>query len=257
MKVAGIRFDAGRHPGGTLIPDAIVLHRTFGNWPGDYAIGKNGRDVDGDGDRDPIGFHFLIGRTQAVQFYDTSTLCNHARGANTWSVGIEFEGPNNEKLTQFQVDTGRKVIDAVARAHNIPITYTTSGRRRKINGCLPHLLVPESDHTDYVTLTDWWRMFPGATPPPYVPADVKVPTTRPTPTSEEDDMKLFQVNLLAVEYWLVYADGFARNLDKANGEADFWRRTLPAVQVAAGPDAGHFKNGVNELSYAAFKARTP
>lgn len=89
------------------------------------------------------------------------------------------------------------------------------------------------------------------TPPAPAPAPEPVPQP-----SQEDDVKLFQLNLPVVEYWLAYGDGFARNLNKANGEADAWRRMLPAVQVAA-PDVPHFKNGVNELSYDAFKARKP
>lgn len=81
-------------------------------------------------------------------------------------------------------------------------------------------------------------------PPPYIPP------------SQEDTMQLFQLDLAVVEYWLVYADGFARNLNKANGEADAWRRILPARRVTA-EDSSHFKNGVNELTYAQFKSRQP
>lgn len=94
------------------------------------------------------------------------------------------------------------------------------------------------------------------TPPRPAPAPAPVPKPVPRPT-EDHHVELYQFNLPAPEWWLVYADGFARNLNQANGEADAWKRTLPvSVQVSAA-DAGHIKNGLNELSYAAFKARKP
>ena len=102
MRVAGVEFIQGRHPGGLLVPTAVVLHRTYGRWAGDFAVGKNGRSGQ------PIGFHFLVGKDgRAVQFYDTSTVCNHAKGANMWSIGVEFEGRNEDQLTDGQVDAGR------------------------------------------------------------------------------------------------------------------------------------------------------
>lgn len=163
MRVAGVEFIQGRHPGGLLVPTAVVLHRTYGRWAGDFAVGKNGRSGQ------PIGFHFLVGKDgRAVQFYDTNTVCNHAKGANMWSIGVEFEGRNEDQLTYGQVDAGRRIISAVCERHNIPLTYVTTGGRRRIKGCLPHALVPESNHTDVVTTDDWSRMFPATTPPPYI-----------------------------------------------------------------------------------------
>ena len=83
------RVHSGPPPGGLLVPTAVVLHRTYGSWAGDFAVGKNGRSGQ------PIGFHFLVGKDgRAVQFYDTNTVCNHAKGANMWSIGVEFEGRN-------------------------------------------------------------------------------------------------------------------------------------------------------------------
>ena len=89
MKVNGFPFDQGKHPQGKLAPTAVVLHRTYGalgkdTYKGAYSIGKNGRGGVG------IGFHFLIGKKndQAVQFYDTTTEAAHAKGANTWGIGI-------------------------------------------------------------------------------------------------------------------------------------------------------------------------
>jgi hypothetical protein len=103
VKVPGIPFDPGKHPQGPLAPTAIVLHRTYGAFGKDgyrsaYAIGKNGRGGTG------IGFHFLIGKNagQVVQFYDTAVEAAHAKGANSWSVGIEFDGVNEDVLTDWR-----------------------------------------------------------------------------------------------------------------------------------------------------------
>lgn len=197
MKVSSVPFEQGRHPRGPLTPTAVVLHRTFGRWAGDYSIGKNGRGGQ------PIGFHFLIGKTQAVQFYDTAVKCNHAAGANSWAVGIEFEGTNADALTDFQVATGADVIRSICAAHAIPLTYETTGPRRKVNGCLPHLLVPGSDHTDLVTAADWARMFT-ATPPPYIP-----------PPSEEDDMPGYLFSD-GQHIWLT--DGLSKRIVPFNGD---------------------------------------
>lgn len=177
MKVTGIKFDQGRHPQGRLSPTAIVLHRTYGlrgrdTYQGAYSIGRNGRDGKG------IGFHFLVGKNegQAAQFYDTNVGAAHAKGANTWAVGVEFDGVNEDPLTDWQVRMGALIIGAVCDGHRIPRTYTLDGGRRRINGCLPHALVPGSDHTDLITLADW-RRIEGL----WAPA--------PTPnTEEEDDM---------------------------------------------------------------------
>lgn len=162
MKVPGVPYQPGKHPRARLNPTAVVLHRTYGSWPGDYAIGRNGRGGE------PIGFHFLIGKNEGewVQFYDTSVVCNHAAGANSWAVGIEISGRNEDPLTAWQRRALRVILDAVLPAHGIPRTYTTAGRRRKINGCLPHSLVPGSDHTDLVTEAGWAATMGAPTGPP-------------------------------------------------------------------------------------------
>jgi len=165
VKVPGIPFDQGKHPQGPLTPTAIVLHRTYGAFGKDgyrsaYAVGKNGRAGVG------IGFHFLVGKNagQVVQFYDTATEAAHAKGANSWSVGIEFDGVNEDVLTDWQVDHAAWIIAAVCDAHRIPRIYTTAGVRRRVAGCLPHALVPGSNHTDAVTVADWTRIAAHWTP---------------------------------------------------------------------------------------------
>lgn len=182
MKVPGIPFDPGKHPQGPLAPTAIVLHRTYGAFGKDgyrsaYAIGKNGRAGVG------IGFHFLIGKNagQVVQFYDTATEAAHAKGANSWSVGIEFDGVNEDVLTDWQVAQAAWIIAAVCDAHRIPRIYTTAGVRRRVAGCLPHALVPGSDHTDAVTVADWTRIaahWTGAATPATTEEDAMTPQQR-------------------------------------------------------------------------------
>lgn len=176
MRVGGVPFDQGKHPQGSLRPTAIVLHRTYGTLNGDgyngaYVIGKNGRGGVG------IGFHFLVGKNEGqwVQFYDTNVKAAHAKGANSWAVGIEFDGVNEGPLTDWQVRAGAWIISCVTEEHQIPRSYYNASRA-KVNGVLPHSSVPGSDHTDMVTRADWYRMSEKWNP--YI-APVKPATTPP------------------------------------------------------------------------------
>lgn len=208
MKVPGIKFDQGRHPQGALTPTAIVLHRTYGargkdTYKGAYSIGKNGRGGVG------IGFHFLVGKNegQAVQFYDTTVEAAHAKGANSWSVGIEFDGVNEDVLTEWQVRQGALIIRAVCEAHGIPLTYTTQGARRRIAGCMPHALVPGSDHTDLVTEADWRRMFAAAatpqtqTQPQSIKLKLKEDDMVRTPNGTISAVSATEIRMLSAEEW--------------------------------------------------------
>lgn len=158
MRVAGVPFDQGRHPQGPLTPTAVVLHRTYGalgqdQYRGAYSVGKFGRSGMG------IGFHFLIGRNEGqwVQFYDTSIEAAHAKGANSWSIGIEFDGVNEDALSDWQVRAGAIIAAAISDRHGISLTYY-DGARKRVNGFLPHASVPGSTHTDRVTRGDWDRI---------------------------------------------------------------------------------------------------
>jgi hypothetical protein len=158
VKVSGVPYDQGKHPQGRLDPTAGILHRTYGlkgrdTYNGAYSIGKNGRSGVG------IGFHFLIGKNEGqwVQFYETTTKAAHAKGANDWAVGIEFDGVNEDVLTDWQVKCGAHIISRVSAAHGIPLSYY-DGPRKRVAGWLNHASVPGSDHTDLVTTADWARM---------------------------------------------------------------------------------------------------
>jgi len=218
VRVAGVEFIQGRHPGGLLVPTAVVLHRTYGSWAGDFSVGKNGRSGQ------PIGFHFLVGKSgRAVQFYDTNTVCNHAKGANMWSVGVEFEGRNEDQLTDGQVEAGRRIISAVCQDHDIPLTYVTTGGRRRIKGCLPHALVPESNHTDFITIDDWSRMFPATIPPPYIAPQ------------EDDDMPGY---LISDGQQIHLTDGLTKRAVPFNGDRFNELLFLGQAKNARRPDGG-------------------
>lgn len=171
MRVAGVPFKAARVTHGAIAPTAGVLHRTYGRWAGDMSVGL--RNPGG------VGFHFLIGKTvdQWVQFADTTAKCWHAGGwPNSCAVGIEFEGRNEERLTDWQVRAGAWVIAAVSNHHRIPMTYHVGARVGPRRGWLSHSSVAGSDHTDLVTMDDWQRMaaFWTPSPAPVVPSQPDV-----------------------------------------------------------------------------------
>lgn len=152
MIVPGIPFDQCNYRGRRISPIGGVLHRTYGRWPGDYSVGKNNPNL--------TGFHFLIGKDEGqwVQFNDTSQHCNHAPGANSSCVGIEFTGKNEQPLTDWQVKAGAFVIATVSNAHGIPLNYYDGGRRTPTPGWTNHASVLGSDHSDRITTDDWNRM---------------------------------------------------------------------------------------------------
>lgn len=179
MRVSGVPFDQGKHPQGALNPTAVVMHRTYGTLNGDgfksaYSIGKNGRNGLG------IGFHFLIGKNEGqwVQFYDTTVKAAHAKGANSWALGIEFDGVNEGPLTDWQVRAGAWIIAVLTREAGIPCTYY-EGPRKQVVGFLSHVSVPTSTHTDLITREDWDRMMV------YVkPDQILEPSPDPAPAPE-------------------------------------------------------------------------
>lgn len=152
MRVPGVPYDQGSTHG-PLNPIAICLHRTYGGWVGSYGVPKGSTG---------IGFHFLVGRDvgQWVQFADTSQKCWHAAGGNSWSVGVEFVGVNEDRLTDWQVTAGAQVIDAVCRHHHIPLVCMNpgAGRPPPSAGVRHHANVPGSNHTDFVQMADWQRL---------------------------------------------------------------------------------------------------
>jgi hypothetical protein len=153
-----IPFDQGSESQGSLNPSAVILHRTYGSWNGDYSVGV------GTG-REGIGFHFLVGKADGnvVQFYDTKTKCSHAKGANSWSVGIEFEGKNEEALTENQIHWGGHIVRWLSGDVGIPLTaYYDGPRKGQSSEYRGHRTVADSDHSDYITKSDFDKMVMGA-----------------------------------------------------------------------------------------------
>jgi len=98
---------------GPLDPIAIVTHRTYGAWGGDYSVGKQGI------------FHFLIGKNDGnwVQFAPTDVVQYHCNGANFTAVGIEIEGTNEDDLTPWQSARLGDVLQWLHATHGIPLDY--------------------------------------------------------------------------------------------------------------------------------------
>ena len=183
MLIGGVPYDRGNHPQGPLHATAVVLHRTYGSLNGDgfkgaYSVGKNGRSGLG------IGFHFLIGKNEGqwVQFYDTGVKAAHAKGANSWAIGIEFDGVNEGPLTDWQVKAGAWIIVVLTKEAGIPCTYY-EGARKQVTGFLSHVSVPTSNHTDRVTREDWDRMMVYVKPD-QAPEPAPEPVPAPAPVGD-------------------------------------------------------------------------
>lgn len=158
-RMPGVPYDQGAHIGeGGFVPVAGVCHRTQGSWQGDYNIGKHSS-----GPPDYSGFHFLVGEGfgQWAQFYDTTQKANHAKGANEWSVGIEFSGYTGHPLNYWQLVAGGKIIQWLdANLHIPPVWYVgpRAGQARNWRG---HVSVAGSDHTDTILAAEFNAMATG------------------------------------------------------------------------------------------------
>lgn len=155
---------------GFLSPVAVVLHRTYGQWGGDYSVIKNGGLA-----------HFLIGKFdgQWVQFADTNEVQYHCNGANFKAIGIELTGTNDDPLTDWQTTKLGDVLRFLRSAHGIPLTYVdpavTPAASIWVNGggfsgVISHESVRTDDgsaqHSDEVATVDYSRALSGAIPAP-------------------------------------------------------------------------------------------
>jgi len=157
-------------PKGSLSPQAVVLHRTYGGYGGDYSVGKQGI------------FQFLIGQQvgQYVQFMSTESVAYHCNGANFRAFGVELTGTNEDALTDWQVEKLGEILHYAAGL-GIPLTYqdplTTAPASISVNhsgfvGVISHISVMTDDgtaqHTDLTTPADYARAV-GNTPAPTPP----------------------------------------------------------------------------------------
>lgn len=173
----------------------VVLHRTYGSWPGDYAVISRGGLC-----------HLLIGKDEGqwVQFDGLDGLQYHC-GSNWWGWAVEFSGVNEEPLTEWQIRAGGYVIRKGAELTNIPLVYDdgqSGWTPTPVYGFHAHAgVVPDgggSQHTNTITNQDWARLI--GVPP-------SAPSPTPTPTPEEDDMAQFVFTDGSDWWWVVSAEG--------------------------------------------------
>ncbi len=152
-------------PMGALSPQAVVLHRTYGQWPGDYSVIKNNSLC-----------QLLIGQAQGqwVQFMETTSVAYHCNGANFRAYGIELTGVNEDVLTDWQVTCLHAALGWLSSTHGIPLVYTDPAATPDasiwvngggFSGVISHVSVKTDDgsaqHTDMVTAADFNRALSG------------------------------------------------------------------------------------------------
>lgn len=171
-------------PMGSLSPEAVVLHRTYGYWPGDYAVIRNNSLC-----------QFLIGKDPGnwVQFMDSTAVAYHCNGANFRAVGIELEGTNDDPLTDWQAARLGDVLRFLSAEHGIPLDFldpnsvpaaSVSVNHSGFRGVICHVSVATDDgssqHSDEVSVADFQRAL--GTP---------APTPTPTPLVLQEDAMLY------------------------------------------------------------------
>lgn len=175
---------------GPLAPIAVVLHRTYGQWAGDYAVIRSGKLC-----------QVLIGKElgQWVQFGSTEQVHYHCNGANFRAFGIELTGTNDDPLTAWQEARLADVLAYARDAHGIPLDYldpaTVAPASVWVNGggfrgVISHDSVRTDDgsaqHTDLVTEADY--------------RNALAPTPALTIIPEEDDV-LYMFAANGVDIW--------------------------------------------------------
>jgi hypothetical protein len=136
---------------GTLDAIAAICHRTFGGFAGDMAVMR--------GSRKGIAFHFYVDKRGVI--YQTApgitSRMNHAKGANSWALGIEVESRNNtDPFTGRQTASLGQLVGWINRTCGIPLTYDPGPvRKGKRPGFIAHAAVAESNHGDLWTRAEW------------------------------------------------------------------------------------------------------
>lgn len=151
--IPGWHTDPLAYLGQSFRPSALVLHRTIGRWPGDYAVLSAGRVP---------SVHWLVGEEwgQRVQFYPTSRTAAHAAGANGYALGIELSGQNGSALTVWQQACLGEVLAYCRDEWGIAVVHHAPNAIRYVrwDGTLDHANVattPRYTHYDYVNDDDF------------------------------------------------------------------------------------------------------
>jgi hypothetical protein len=140
---------------------AYVLHRTYGAWGGDYSVGKHNPGK--------TSFHNLVGKVpgKVVQFLPLNRYANHAgvRDYNRGAASTEFEGKNEEPLTDWQVFGGGKILGETCRKLGIRLDYYDGPRitlAQLGNRVTTHNSLAGAHHTDRIARSDWDRLLRAA-----------------------------------------------------------------------------------------------
>jgi len=183
-RLCSIPQEQARYHGGLFhapYPIGIVLHRTEASY-------KRVHKGFVEGGKRHVSAHFLIGKHEGevVQVVDTNQKAYHVgSGANSYFVGIEFESiaarkgihgtdplVNADPLTDFQVKTGRKVIEWLCATHGIPrkgppTKFEMAGCQGLWRGLLNHrdlrlapAAFPHASHGDALRREDWQALLP-------------------------------------------------------------------------------------------------
>lgn len=159
---------------GKFSPSSVICHRTYGREAGDMAV-ATGRARKG------ISFHFYVTKRGIVrQFVDTSVKAAHAKGANSWAIGIEVESlGNDDPMTEPQIAALGPLVRWIAATHNIPLTYDPGPQRKgQRPGFIAHAAVAGSDHGDRWQPQEWNKLIANGPKPEPVAAQVMVPALR-------------------------------------------------------------------------------
>lgn len=225
------------NPATRLVPTAVVLHRTYGRWAGDMQTLLKGRVP---------SCHFLVGKDQGnwCQMVPANILANHTAGANSWAIGVELEGKNDEPLTDWQVACTATIAKWVRGTFGIPYMFMTGEKRvTKHLGWLSHANVetsPRMRHYDKVSAEDWLRISYA------IGSNVVTPTNPSAPSTETKPMYVPPLILRPIVAslacptggaWLlgddgsVYAFGGAPFEGGANGKAYFVGRSAARLEL--------------------------
>ncbi len=140
---------------GPQTPNVGLLHRSYGQYPGDLSVVKSGGLA-----------HWVVGYdTVWAQTIDTSQVTYNCGNwnVNNRSVAIEFTGINEEPLTPFQQTAGWLIISWARDTHGIPFVYIDDGMGGPVNyatvpGWYSHAAIVAdqgAQHTDMITVADW------------------------------------------------------------------------------------------------------
>ncbi len=153
--IPGSPIDRGNWHGSRTCRPQVTCHRTYGFWPGDYSVIKNGGLA-----------HLLIGKEEGqwVQFAPPNVVQWHD-AVNT-GYGIEITGKNEEDFTDWQIRCVAYVVPFLEEMINVPRLYSDGSdgwvNVQNWNGWHSHHhIIPSnggSQHTNLWKVSDWEKI---------------------------------------------------------------------------------------------------